>query len=85
MTRLIAGPSLKLQYFRGVPLATLFENNEVQGIWNIDGRMPVLLLAAAWPRLRRQFAGAVWLAEPPKRPSLCPWLGRFLFGYLLRN
>jgi hypothetical protein len=50
MTRLIAGPSLKLQYFRGVPLATLFENNEVQGFGNIDGRMPVLLLEAAWPR-----------------------------------
>ena len=45
------------------------ENKKVPGLGNIDSRMPVLLLEAAWPRSRKQSVGAVWPAEPPKRPS----------------
>jgi hypothetical protein len=41
--------------------------------------MSVVLLEAAWPRLRSKFAEAAWPAEPPKRPSRRPWLGRFSY------
>jgi len=39
--------------------------------------MSVLLLEAS------KFAVSVRPAEPPKRPSHHPWLGRFLSGHLL--
>src|ERR1700730_12100009 len=45
--------------------------------------MSVLLLEAAWPRLRSKFAEAVWPAEPPKRPSRRPRLGGFFIQSLL--
>ena len=74
MDCLQASPS---DVIRGVPLAIPVKNKKVQGFGNIDSRMPVLLLEAAWPRLKRKSVGAAWPAEPPKRPSLRPWLGRF--------
>jgi hypothetical protein len=39
------------QYFLAVP-PHFFENKKVQGFGNIDSRMPVLSLEAAWPRSR---------------------------------
>jgi hypothetical protein len=45
--------------------------------------MSVLLLEAAWPRLRSKFAGAVRPAKPPKRPSRRPWLGRFSYSIIV--
>jgi hypothetical protein len=44
--------------------------------------MSVLLLEAAWPRLRSKFAEAVSPAEPRKRPSRRPRLGRFFIQWL---
>jgi len=75
---LIARPSFESAIFSG-PAAhnTFLRIKKVQGFGNIDSRMPVLLLEAAWPRLKRKSVGAAWPAEPPKRPSLRPWLGRF--------
>jgi len=45
--------------------------------------MSVLLLEAAWPRLRSKFCEAAWPAEPPKRPSRRPWLGRFFYSIIV--
>jgi hypothetical protein len=42
--------------------------------------MPVLFIGGIVAAIRKS-VGAVWLAEPPKRPSLRLWLGRFLFDY----
>jgi hypothetical protein len=60
-----------------------FFEGKKQGFGNIDTSMSVLLLEAAWPRLRSKFAGAVRPAKPPKRPSRRPWLGRFFIQSLL--
>jgi hypothetical protein len=53
----------------------------VQGFGNIEGRMPVLLLEAAWPRVRRKIRRWCLTGGASQRPSHRPWLGRVLFGY----
>jgi len=49
------------------------EFDKTQGYGNISSEMLVSLLSeGAWP----PSAGATVLAEPPRRPSHRPWLGR---------
>src|ERR1700722_2353117 len=78
---LVARLRSNLQHFRGEPLATFLWEKKVQGFGNIEGRVPVLLLEAAWPRVRRKIRRCCLTGGASQRPSHRPWLGRVLFGY----